>query len=227
MKNTEVLYEIFEQNQTKLYISKEHRFGTDSVLLGEFAANTNLTGKIIVDLCSGCGIIPILISEVCQPKTIYAVEIQESAANLIKLTVKENNLEFMTVNQNDLRDIESLKIERESVDLVTANPPYFPMNSGFARNEESQKNARHENTCKLDEVVCTSAYLLRFGGELKMCMTASRLAECIGIMQKYAIEPKQIVFIGKKRTANSDNSARLFLISGKKGAKPGVNISWK
>jgi tRNA1(Val) A37 N6-methylase TrmN6 len=203
-------YEVFDKNGIKLYISKEHRFGTDSLLLGEFAA-VGTKNKIVCDLCSGCGIIPIM-SE--SPKKVYAVEIQQEAVDLIKKTIAENNLDYIEAVHEDLRNI---SIERESVDLVTANPPYY--NSGFVR--ESQKTARHEFECTLEDVVKTAAYLLKFGGELKMCMTASRLAETISIMQKYSVEPKEIVLIGK------NNKGRLFLISGKKGGKSGVNISWK
>jgi tRNA1(Val) A37 N6-methylase TrmN6 len=217
-------YETFGLNNIKLYISAEHRFGTDSLLLGEFAI---AACKTVVDLCSGCGIIPILLcGETLEkfPKKIYAVEIQKEAANLIRRTVSENNLDFIEVIEQDLR--QPLPILRNSVDLVTANPPYYPNKSGFERLSTAERTARHEhdeNGCTLNDVVKTASHLLKHGGVLKMCMTASRLAECIGIMQSHSIEPKEIVFISESKT----NKARLFLISGKKYAKHGVKVSWK
>ncbi|MCL1866956.1 MAG: hypothetical protein FWF82_06065, partial [Oscillospiraceae bacterium] len=54
-------YETFGLGGVKLYISKEHRFGTDSVLLGDFAKKSNIKNKTVVDLCSGCGIVPIML----------------------------------------------------------------------------------------------------------------------------------------------------------------------
>ena len=204
----------------KLFISKEHRFGTDSLLLGEFIGSVK--NKVAVDLCSGCGVIPIMLQN---PKKVYAVEIQKEAVELIRHTVAENNLDYIEVVHEDLRE---LMLERESVDLVTANPPYY--NSGFERESKPQKVARHEHECTLNDVVKAASHLLKFGGELKMCMTASRLAETISVMQSYAIEPKEIVLIGKSagRGAHSaPKAARLFLISGKKGGKSGVNITWK
>jgi tRNA1(Val) A37 N6-methylase TrmN6 len=217
-------YEIFDKSGIKLCISKEHRFGTDSLLLGEFARSAK--NKTAADLCSGCGIIPIML---CDARKIYAVEIQEEAAELLRRTVCENKLDNIVVVCEDLRNT---SIERESLDLVTANPPYFVLDSGFERECESAKVARYESECTLDDVVKTAGYLLKYGGDLKMCMTASRLAECIGIMQSYKIEPKEVVLIGKgnppdERYTDGGSAARLFLISGKKGAKSGVKITWK
>jgi tRNA1(Val) A37 N6-methylase TrmN6 len=203
-------YEVFDKSGIKLFISREHRFGTDSLLLGEFARNVK--NKTVVDLCSGCGIIPIMLQNA---KKIYALEIQSEAVDLIRRTIAENNLDYIEAVHEDLRNT---SIKRESIDLVTVNPPYY--NSGFIR--ESQKNARHEITCTLEDTVKTAGYLLKFSGEMKMCMTASRLAETIAVMQAHSIEPKEIVFI-----SNKSNNARLFLISGKKGGKSGVKISWK
>jgi tRNA1(Val) A37 N6-methylase TrmN6 len=194
----------------KLFISKNHRFGTDSLLLGEFSSN--IKHKTVVDLCSGCGIIPVMLQNA---KKVFAVELQKEAAELIRRTVAENGLDNIEVVHKDLREI---SLPREGADLVTANPPYY--SGGYVR--ESQKTARHEITCTLDDVVKSAERLLKFGGELKMCMTTSRLAETIGIMQKYAVEPKEIMLIpGKNKVA------RLFLVSGKKGGKPGVKITWK
>jgi tRNA1(Val) A37 N6-methylase TrmN6 len=234
-------YEVFELgglapdgSLVKLYISKEHRFGTDSLLLGEFSLGAVGKNDRVADLCSGCGIIPITLlkNEVMR---IYAIEIQQEAADLIRQTIRENNLDLIEVVQGDLRDESVLaQIGRETIGLVTANPPYYPEKSGFERDSDSQKTARCEKDCTLKDVVKAAAYLLKFSGELKMCMTASRLAECIKIMQEYSIEPKEILFIGKSAGRGGNNvpskqviPARLFLISGKKGGKSGVTVGWK
>jgi tRNA1(Val) A37 N6-methylase TrmN6 len=213
----------------KIYISNEHRYGTDSILLSEFAANSTLKNKVTVDLCSGCGIIPLMLcnSENC-PKTAYCLEIQEEAAELIRQNRTEHELaNVLQIVHGDLRCERTLsQIGRESVDVVTANPPYYKAGSGFERSRHSQKVARYdgdESGCKLDEVVRAAAYLLKYGGVFKMCMTASRLAETIGIFQAHSLEPKEIILIGN----SSKESARLFLINGKKGGKSGVKVIWK
>jgi len=200
-------------------ISKDHRYGTDSILLSEFAGKVK--NKVVVDLCSGCGIIPFTLKAA---KQLYAVEIQREAAELIRRTVGENNINNITVIEGDLREQSALsRIGREVADMVTANPPYYREGSGYERESDSHRTARYECDCNLDDVVKAANHLLKYGGELKLCMTASRLAETIGLMQGYSIEPKEIVLIPAKQS----NTARLFLISGKKGAKPGVNVVWK
>ena len=219
-------YETFKINgneEIKLCISKEHRFGTDSLLLGEFAGNVR--GKIVADLCSGCGIIPIMLCGQ-QARRIYAVEIAKEAADLLRRTVALNQLNNLEVIEQDLRNMQLLPKHGE-VDIVTANPPYYLVGCGRERESAAQRIARHENECTLSDVVKTASVLLKYGGYLKMCMTAARLAETIATMQLHKIEPKEIVFVGNFKGSNNDTKARLFLISGKKGGKSGVNISWK
>ncbi|MDR0196931.1 MAG: methyltransferase [Oscillospiraceae bacterium] len=217
-------YEVFGINGIRLFVSKEHRAGTDSVLLGKFAGAVR--GKTLCDLCSGCGVIPAVLcaDSPRPPKKIFAVEIQPSAADLLRRTAAENNLGFIEVVQGDLRDDGILSaIGRESVDLVTANPPYYPIKSGFERSSGAQRAARYEICCSVGDVVRAAAYLLKFGGEFKMCMAAERLTDCVCLMREHRLEPKEIVFVpyGKNKTA------RLLLISGKKGGKPGVKTVWR
>jgi tRNA1(Val) A37 N6-methylase TrmN6 len=215
-------YEVFGLNRIKLYISKEHRFGTDSLLLGEFVRKgRTLKNRTVCDLCTGCGVIPVMLcSQSPAPALCYAVEIQPEAAELLHRTVTENSLNIKII-QGDLRSQETLsQIPRESIDTVTANPPYYPINSGYERKSEAQKTARYDEHCKLEDVIKAAVCLLKFGGELKMCMAADRLTDCIYTMRESGIEPKIIEFISGKI------NARLFLISGKKGGKPGVKITW-
>jgi tRNA1(Val) A37 N6-methylase TrmN6 len=202
-------------------ISEQHRYGTDSVLLGEFAAQSDLKHKTVADLCSGCGIVPVMLKSA---KVVYAVEIQAEAVALIERNFANLENPHMHAVHGDLKCGQVLsRIGRESVDLVTANPPYYIAGSGFERANESQKTARYEGDCTLTDVVAAANFLLKFGGSLKMCMTAPRLAETIGVMQTHGIEPKEIVLIAAKKS----DTARLFLISGKKGGKSGVKVTWK
>lgn len=219
-------YELFgaSDGKIKLFMSDEHKFGTDSLLLAKFIQNGKSLKKLTVaDLCSGCGIIPVMLclNKSDMPSKIYAVEIQSDAADLIRRTLRENELSgIIEVIEGDLRSGETLnKVVEDtgSLDLVTANPPYYPEKSGFERNSSKQKTARYEGECTLTDVVKAAGRLLKFGGELKMCMTAPRLCECIAVMRENSIEPKEIALIPGK-----NNIMRLFLISGKKGGKSGV-----
>ena len=76
----------------RLWISREHRFGTDAFLLAHFSAPHR--GDRACDLCSGCGIIPVLwLRREAAPAAAYAVELLPQPIALLERTVRENALE--------------------------------------------------------------------------------------------------------------------------------------
>lgn len=157
------------------------------------------------------------------PKKTYGVDIQDEAIDLFTMSVTENNLsEKLFPVLADLTDKEQLlkSIPRESVDMVTVNPPYFKTASGSERLSPAQAKARHEILCNLEQVIASSAMLLKFGGSLKICHIPERLTDLICLMRKYGIEPKIIRFAHNK----PEGKPYLVLISGKKGGKPGVIV---
>ncbi|MDE6733662.1 MAG: methyltransferase [Oscillospiraceae bacterium] len=210
--------EAFQLGSIKMYVSKDHRFGTDAFLLARYAGVRK--SSVVVDLCTGCGIIPLIFRKNVDPKLIYAVEIQEEANELLKMTIAENSLENIKPVLCDLREISQDMIPFESADIVTANPPYMAENSGFLKGSEAQQIARHELKCNINDVCATAAKLLKYGGFLKMCHRPERLSDVICAMRESKIEPKSITFVF------NDINAKpwLFLISGKKGANPGMTV---
>lgn len=211
--------EQFSLGKINMYVSDDHRFGTDAFLLGKYAEPHR--GNTVCDLCTGCGIIPLIFCKKEPPKKIYAVEIQEEAVGLLNASIKENSLEgIIEPVLCDLRELPADKIPRESVDIVTANPPYMTSGSGYEKLSRAQAVARHELLCSIDDVCKTASSLLKYGGLLKMCHRPERLADVICAMRTANIEPKSITFV-----QNIPNERPwLFLISGKKGANAGMNV---
>ena len=195
------------------------RTTTDAFLLGKYADPHR--GNTVCDLCTGCGIIPLIFCKKDPPKKIYAVEIQEEAVGLLNASIKENALEgIIEPVLCDLRELPADKIPRESVDIVTANPPYMTSGSGYDKLSRAQAFARHELLCSIDDVCKAASSLLKYGGLLKMCHRPERLADVICAMRAANIEPKSITFV-----QNIPNERPwLFLISGKKGANAGMNV---
>ena len=67
--------EVFDLFGHDIYVSEDHRFGTDALLLAEFSVPSPKDN--VCDLCSGCGIIPMLFyAWGKRPAVSYAVEIQ-------------------------------------------------------------------------------------------------------------------------------------------------------
>jgi len=67
-------------------------FGTDSVLLANFITS-NSSNNIILDLCSGGGVIPIIVSAKYKCSKIFAVELQNEMFDLLKRNIELNELE--------------------------------------------------------------------------------------------------------------------------------------
>lgn len=211
--------EAFQLGKIKMYVSEDHRFGTDAFLLAYYAGVRSK--NIVCDLCTGCGIIPLIFCKNVKPETIYAVDIQEEAVSLLKKTITENGLED-TVKPilADLRDITQDIMPFETADIITANPPYMTDGSGFTKESEAQAIARHELMCTVEDVCAAAAKLLKYGGSLKMCHRPERLSDVICAMRSNKIEPKAITFVHN----NINEKPWLFLISGKKGANPGMIV---
>ena len=82
-----------EFNNLKIIQDKDgFCFGIDSVLLIDFAKNIKQNTNII-DLGTGTGIIPILLSEKTKNTKFVGIEVQEEVADMAKRSVKLNSLE--------------------------------------------------------------------------------------------------------------------------------------
>jgi tRNA1Val (adenine37-N6)-methyltransferase len=206
--------ESFSLGKYDIFVDKNHRFGTDAVLLSAFAKIKR--SDTVVDLCTGCGIIPLLLMQKYRPKQVFGVEIQQEAYQLFEKSVKHNGLTDTVIPiLGDLRQPLGLV-----ADAVTVNPPYYKEKSGFQREDDAQAIARHELMCTLEDVISCAAGLLKFGGMLYLCHIPQRLCDVMALLRQYRIEPKHLVMV-----QGSEKSAPyLVLVQGKKGAKPGMNV---
>lgn len=210
--------EPFSLGRLTIYVSEDHRFGTDAFLLANYA-NVR-PQEVVCDLCTGCGIIPLIFCKSIMPRLIYAVDIQEEAIRLLNMSVKENALQNIRPICADLRELNQSQIQFECADIVTANPPYMTGGSGYEKLSRAQAVARHELMCGIDDVCRAAGRLLKYGGLLKMCHRPERLSDVLSSMRAFNIEPKSITFV-----FNSINDRPwLFLVTGKKGAKSGMNV---
>jgi len=205
----------YEKLTDKIYVcaSNEHRFGTDAFLLTDFSQYRRKDK--VCDLGTGCGIIPLIMQKKLPPEIIYAVDIQESAIEQLKAGIEKSEVSNIIPICADLRKLwENAPLGQ--LDLVTCNPPYKAVNTGFESAITAQKIARHEIMCNIDDVCRCAERLLKFGGRLCICNRPERLADVICAMRNNNIEPKRIRFVSK----NPESAPWLFLIEGKKGSKP-------
>ncbi|MCM1335497.1 MAG: RsmD family RNA methyltransferase [Bacteroides sp.] len=200
-------------------MSEDHRFGTDALLLARFAAPSRK--DLVCDLCSGCGIVPMLFEALgTPPKAAYAVEIQAEAVALLQKTIEENGLtERIFPIRADLTKREELRaLPLGRFSLVTVNPPYYKPDAGAKRLSPAQAIARHELFCNLEQVIETASLLLKYGGTLKLCHLPERLTDVLCLMRRVGIEPKLL----QPALPRAGERPFLILVGGKKGGKPGL-----
>lgn len=210
----------FERLSDEIYIevSAEHTFGTDALLLAYFASPKN--NDRAMDMGTGCGIIPFLWLRNSKQSPVHCLDIQQNAIEQVKRSIERNALQGRLVpHLCDLREIRS-EFPAEGFSLVTMNPPYKPVGTGIESKSNSAKIARHEICCNIEDAVKAAAYLLKFGGRFCMCHRPERLADVVCLMRQYSLEPKRLRFVTDKK----GQEPFLFLIEGKKNAKPFLRV---
>lgn len=207
--------------EIKIVCSPVHGFGTDAVLLADFAAPKK--NDRVCDLGTGCGIIPFIWLRNGAQNEIYGIDIQERAANQFEkskqLNSSHESIDKIKVINHDLRNIKEV-LPTGYFNTVTMNPPYKPVDTGILSDKAPDKIARHEIMCTVTDAATAAAKLLNFGGKFCMCHRPERLCDVICAFREAGIEPKRIRFVQKR----PNTEPWLFLIEGKKGAKPHITV---
>ncbi|MFD1708134.1 tRNA1(Val) (adenine(37)-N6)-methyltransferase [Siminovitchia sediminis] len=192
-------------------------FSLDAVLLARFAYVPIQKGRI-VDLCSGNGVIPLLLSRKTKA-SITGVEIQERLYHMAERSIQYNRLEEQIhMIHGDVKDVVH-KLGHAKYDVVTCNPPYFTSNSPDTMNDnEYLAIARHEILCTLEDVIRTSSQLLRQGGKAAFVHRPERLMDILTLMRSYRLEPKRLRFVYPKL----GKEANTILVEGIKNGNPGL-----
>lgn len=206
-------------NGNKIFQNDEgFQFGIDAVILSNFAGKILKKKDSLVDLCTGNGIIPLLVEKKITKGKIFGVEIQKHSAELAGKSVLENHLsEKIQIINNDLKKISHF-FGKHSVEVVTCNPPYMIFNHGKQNPNEPKAIARHEIMCTLNDVVFAADYLLKTHGTFCMIHRPFRLPEIFSSLYKFNMEPKRMQLI----YPFIDKEPNLVLIEARKNAQPGL-----
>lgn len=198
-------------------VSKNHTFGTDAVLLADFAGVKKV--KTHCDLGAGCGIISMLLLKNQKVQKSFGVEISREAVDLAQQTANEFAKDSFFPIHADLRALKGVLPFGEA-DLVTCNPPYKASGSGILSAGDRDIVARHETMCTLEDVISAASHLLKSSGRLCICQRPERLADIICLMRQYKLEVKRVRTVSKK----VGEEPWLVLVEGRRDAKSGVRI---
>lgn len=163
-------------------------FGIDSVLLANFV-ESNSGKNNIVDLCSGSGVISVIISQKKKCNKIYAVELQNEMYDLLERNVKINSLEEKIVPLKG--NVKNFTMT-EKVDIVVSNPPYKEVGTGVENTNTVKYIARHEKECTLEDIFKCSSKLLKQKGKLYLVHKPQRIPDLISVAREYKLEPKRM-----------------------------------
>ena len=194
------------------------RFGTDAVLLADFAAVKR--GERVCDMGTGTGVLPLLLSARAEETTFDAFEVQPDVADMAKRSVALNGLEKrICVHLADCREASAV-IGHETVQLVVTNPPYTALGAGLVSPETTRAISRSDSDCPLADWMTACARVLQNGGRLCAIFPAPRLLELCDAMRGAKVEPKRVRFIVSK----PESAPKLVLIEGKKRGRPGLHL---
>ena len=149
----------------------------------------------MLDLGTGTGIIPILLTAKTEGEHFTGLEIQEESADMARRSVRYNHLEEkVDIVTGDIVEAGQL-FALASFDVVTSNPPYMSDAHGLKNPGDAKAIARHEVKCTLEDVVREGTRVLKPGGRFYMVHRPRRLIEIIQTMKKHGLEPKRMKMV--------------------------------
>ncbi len=167
-----------------------YRFSVDAVLLAHFFIPR--PDENILDLGTGCGIIPLILAYRHPGITLTGLELQPDLAGLARHNVEVNGLgERIDIRQGDLREIEKT-FRPGRFQRVVCNPPYYRIGEGRRNVTAEQAAARHEITADIEAMAAAAGWLLHKGGKLDLVYPSARLATLVAVLRDSDLEPKRL-----------------------------------
>ncbi len=193
-------------------------FGVDAVLLSDFVKVKE--NETVLDMGTGTGIIPILLTAKTKGKHFTGLEIQKESAQMARRSVAHNHLEDkIDIVTGDIKEAAQI-FKPAFFDVITVNPPYMVYQHGLQNPKDAMAIARHEILCSLDDILRESMKLMQDKGRFYMIHRPFRMTEIMIKMNQYKIEPKRLQFVHPY----VHKEPTMVLIEGVRGAKSRVRI---
>jgi len=199
------------KNQIIIQNYSDYRYSIEPFLLADFSILR--PGQEVLDIGTGCGVIPLLMITREPKLNITGIEIQGSAVTIAKKNVA-NNKKAIKIFDGDFLD-NKLIFSKKQFDLIISNPPYRKIKSGRLNQNKSKAVARHELKLNLQNMLRKAKSLLKKGGHIALTYPPTRLQETLRELEDQKLFPNRIRFIHGKKKSN----AKIFLIEARKGQK--------
>ncbi len=204
LKKNERIDQLFRENMQIIQSSETFSFSVDALLLSDFV-KLKKRDKKIMDLCSGNGIIPLLLSHRTN-RPIEAIEIQAQLCDMAERSFNINNKENqITIHNLDIKEVRN-HFEHSTFDVITVNPPYFT-NDQPLKHIDAASAARHEIHIDLNGIVAACRYLICNKGRLYMVHRAERSAEVFTSLHNNGFRVRRTQYV-----YNDENSSEAMFV---------------
>jgi len=194
-----------------------YRFSLDPLLLCDFAPDRS--GSLL-DLGTGCGIIPLVMARRSSYGQLVGVEVQQRMAAIAAMNAVENHLAGrIAIIHGDILEL-SAHYKGDSFDLVMGNPPYRSSGSGRISPAPGRDIARHESSATLADFLAIAKKMVKTGGSICLIYHPDRLAELLQFSLEFKLAPSRLQMVHGDVTL----PARMFMIELIKGKKPALEV---
>ena len=196
------------------------RFSADALLLAAFA--TGEKTRRAADLGTGCGVVAFGLALrfpqlSCMGIDTEAPLIEAARANGRALGLGER-LNFAVGDVND-KELPAC-LERESCELVTANPPYRVSGTGRRITLPARQKALEAPQDALAGFTRAAGLLLQHHGRFACVFLPARLDELFAALRPARLGPRRLRFVHPR----SGTAAALVLLEARKDAQPDVTV---
>ena len=197
---------------------KGFRRSMDAILLAQFAA-PRPTDRVL-DLGCGNGAIGLLLAHRHPRVRVVGLDIQPALASRALRGAQLNGLQDrVEIVEGDLRRIRSL-LPPAGFDLVLCNPPYREVGRGRLNPDPERRQAKHEMSATLQEVVAAIRYAVAPKGRVCLIYHSSRMAELLTLLRAARLEPKLLRPVHSFPGAD----AELILVEARREGRPGLRM---
>jgi Predicted O-methyltransferase len=182
------------KNGTKVYVGYNSRFGYDALILSNFAFKKH--SSRILDLGTGCGIIPLAAADAGRTGECVGLDIDDVACAF----ARRGAAEYMEQNKNGMKieivydDLRNYSASKK-FDVVVCNPPYFALGTGKLSAKVKVRAARHEMSCTIADIAASAKRNLKQGGRFFISYRPNRLVDAISAFRAERLEPKRLRFV--------------------------------
>lgn len=200
-----------------------HRSGRDAVMLA--AACPARSGDSVADLGSGVGVAGLCVAARVALSRLDLVDIDEAVLALARLNLARNALSCESrVIPADLTGSNAAKaeagLERESVDHVILNPPFYDPASFRVSLHEGRKRAHSGEAGTLDAWLNTGIHVVRQGGSLTLIHRADMLGDVLA-----RLDGRVGALVVVPVHARADRPAIRIVVGGVRGRRSPLTLS--